>query len=415
MACSSCCADRPLIPVNARTTTSDASKLDTTKVMKGVLRHDSDDDDSDDSDDSSDDDDEDTNESYNDLLATLTQQQPTKSQSNLSPQQLELSDIDLLSSIEPLPLPHLASILTKVTSSNLLTKQYERTLIQSKFPTALKETLSQSGNYTDGTPAGTKQWVGDVNAQHPKIPTYTSFGSILDISTSSTSNTNNNNIDSPSYDSTDTLTWIASLIHPKTLVQYTKDETNDELMKECRIDLLDDNDYDNYCFRGVTMDLNLNSNSNSEEDAGGGYVSVRTNEVARRQQLLLAKQLGIEEHGTFLSLNNKSILQAPPNFMKNKKFDTIIANGILMPTLSDEEMHYIPMIDMDLVLERLIKYLKPGGMIYIIGKDPLLYSGGDDEDEEDDTYYDGEEGEAGIIYKELMNVFETVKTVSSYI
>ena len=100
--------------------------------------------------------------------------------------------------------------------------------------------------------------------------------------------------------------------------------------------------------------------------------------------------------------------------MNNKKFDTIIANGILMPTLSDEEMYYIPMIDMDLVLETLIKYLKPGGMVYIIGKDPLLYSG-DDEDEEEDTYYDGEEDEAGIIYKELMNVFETVKTVSSYI
>ena len=44
MACSSCCADRPLIPVNARTTTSDASKLDTTKVMKGVLRHEDSDD-----------------------------------------------------------------------------------------------------------------------------------------------------------------------------------------------------------------------------------------------------------------------------------------------------------------------------------------------------------------------------------
>ena len=72
----------------------------------------------------------------------------------------------------------------------------------------------------------------------------------------------------------------------------------------------------------------------------------------------------------------------------NQKFDTIVANGMLAG--SEKELQ-----DMDLLLQKVVSLLKPGGIIFLIGTEPSKRV----------------EGPENVI-NEITDVINSVKTVS---
>jgi len=148
---------------------------------------------------------------------------------------------------------HLQSFVDHPSQS--IYKHIERSSINIQYPNALSTTLKLMGNYTDGTKAGTPQWVGDLNAQSYDTPDYTNLGSVLDLSTSIPT-LGQTNDGPPPPGTSNTLHWIASLVHRRKMVLTNREY--DVLAKECRIDLLNDDDYcynrGDCCLRGVTLD-----------------------------------------------------------------------------------------------------------------------------------------------------------------
>ena len=61
------------------------------------------------------------------------------------------------------------------------------------------------------------------------------------------------------------------------------------------------------------------------------------------------------------------------------------------------------MHDMDIVLNKVLQFLKPGGMLYLVGKEPLKEHINEDFEEE-----------ISLIYRDTMNVLDTVKLVRSF-
>ena len=303
----------------------------------------------------------------------------------LSPEEQEQVDIDqyqthLLQTITPPSTEELHETLS--SSITLQQKHMERSLLSNiAFPQALSNTLSKAGNYTDGTKAGTPSWVGDEGAQPDSLEveqhSYGSFGSVLHVAGGSSSDTNSNSM----------MTWLASLLHRKSIIA-----SNEDSNKPCRTDLLDDWDSDyvnDVCLVGVTMDTE--------------FVSVSTSERARRSNMAEAAKLDILEMGTFLVNNDLRDWLNMDNMENTNKFDTIFAESIVSPPNDSEDEDNnevpppVPMHDMDLVIEQLINFLKPGGTLYMIGKQDHIVV---------------ENEEATLVYSDMVNVLDAVKRVS---
>lgn len=190
---------------------------------------------------------------------------------------------------------------------------------------------------------------------------YPSFGSMLDISSIIASTL------AGSTGFGDKIAWIASLINRKLLIG---DET------PCTADQLNSEDVDDApsCLIGATAE---------------NYVSVRGKIEVARDEKTLATEFGIVSKGNFLVGNIMDL------DLGGRKFDTIVANGVLAAVDSDMDSKAKSMEDMDLVLERLISLLNPGGSLYLIGSAPL----------------DEVEGPGGI-GMEVANVLDAAKSLS---
>ncbi|KAL7543508.1 hypothetical protein ACHAXR_012794 [Thalassiosira sp. AJA248-18] len=263
--------------------------------------------------------------------------------------------------IEPQETDELYETLTE--SITLMHKHMERTLISKRaFPNALETTLGRAGNYTDGTKAGTPNWVGDEGAQNISSPTYVSFGSVLEIGRGTSGSG---------------IPWLASLIHRRSII-------DDLEARPCRTDLLDDydNEYDDICYIGATLD---------------DFVSVRVSDELRRLDMTSAAEFGILDKGGFLVKTNGNWLDMNVDVFGGKKFDTIFAESILAAKDDEDDNPAIPMHDMDLVIERLASFLKPGGTLYLTGKQQHIV---------------GEYGPGGEVYHSAVNVLDAVKSLS---
>ena len=191
--------------------------------------------------------------------AVQQQQQATPStpKQKQIPTAKKLSYTEQLANTKPQPFEelhtHLQSFIDHPSQS--IYKHIERSSINIKYPNALSTTLKLMGNYTDGTKAGTPQWVGDLNAQSFETPDYANLGSVLDLSTSIPT-LGQTQEGPPPPGTSNTLHWLASLVHRRKMV--LKNREYDVLSKECRIDLLNDDDYcynrGECCLRGVTLD-----------------------------------------------------------------------------------------------------------------------------------------------------------------
>lgn len=259
--------------------------------------------------------------------------------------------------------------------SDLTTKMQrhvERLHVQRKYPRALQTTHSRLGNYTDGTKAGTPQWVGDEGAQDPENPTYAGFGRLLDVSSL---------FSSTWWGITDfassvggKMAWTASLVHRRALIrEFGKGYA------PCRTDLLDDYDSESgsACMLGVDLDA---------------YVNVRDDPGMRMADLEMAAKMGILERGQFRYGHFMNL-----DFRDDDKFDTIVADMVLAAVDNDMDPNALDMEDMDLVLEKLMGLLKPGGTLYLVGSEPLLPV----------------EGPGGF-YREILEAFEAVTSLSGY-
>jgi len=257
------------------------------------------------------------------------------------------------------------------TSTSYLPLQtLERTHLQTTHPTALNYTLFHSGNYSDATKAGSSQWIGSINAQIAKRPQYTTFGSILDIVTSGAAGGRQ-----------PTLTWLSSLVYRKELVQYHGEVNNEdeEYIKPCRIDLLDDHDEDPFrkrCILGVMLDeyVSVVSDGNTNQEVG---------EKKRVWAVEQVDGLGMLGRGEVVTLLDQ--------VEQGKKFDTVIVNGL--PVHNTEEV--------DLKLEHLVEtYLKPGGIMYVFGEGPLI------------NVEHNENGPGEQVFGEILGLLNSVKSVS---
>jgi SAM-dependent methyltransferase len=300
-------------------------------------------------------------------------------------------------------LDELYSFLT--SSTTLPLKTIERTLLTSTHPTALQTTLSLSGNYTDGSIAGSSQWVGrTINAQIATSPTYTTCGSILDVTTSGSRGGRQ-----------DTIMWLSSVLHRNQLVQYHGEIQNDseEYIKPCRVDLLDDNDEDarKTCVLGVELEefvsvvsddgsfihRDNNSNNVEEEIMEGDENSHKLSWALER-----AREKGLLDDNTILPSDKQEFVSTLNQVPKGRKFDTIIINGL--PIHNNHEV-------LDLKLDKLIQnHLKPGGIVYVFGEGPLINTNVDEIDimmNSNRNYGPGEQ-----VFGEILDLLDSVKSVS---
>mmetsp|Transcript_19450 Transcript_19450/g.42294 ORF Transcript_19450/g.42294 Transcript_19450/m.42294 type:complete len:820 (-) Transcript_19450:205-2664(-) len=244
-------------------------------------------------------------------------------------------------------------------------RHVERTLVASTFPNALPTMLAKAGNYSDGTPAGSSQWVGDEGAQNIESPTYASFGSVLDISSLSSLTW------SGGTEFGDAIPWMASLFHRRDIIG--------EGDSPCRVDLLDDYDVEDdvACYVGASID---------------NYVTVRGSEQVKNSEMIQAAEYDILDKGEFLA---KSVIHFNEETFGGRKFDTIVAKGVLANVDEYVDSTAMPMYDQDLILEKLVGCLKPGGTLYLIGSEPLQEVKG-----------------PGGVYKDVMDIFDSVKSLS---
>ncbi|KAK1733851.1 hypothetical protein QTG54_015378 [Skeletonema marinoi] len=213
--------------------------------------------------------------------------------------------------------PHLLDSLytfLSTSTSYLPLQTLERTHLQTTHPTALNYTLFHSGNYSDNTKAGSSQWIGSINAQIAK----------------------SRNI--PLLDQYWTL---------KELVQYHGEVNNEdeEYIKPCRIDLLDDHDEDPFrkrCILGVTLDEYVSVVSD-----GLNADAEKVGEKKRVWALEQVDGLGISGRGEVVTLLDQV-----------EQVKSLIRHCEWVPVHNTEEV--------DLKLEHLVQtYLKPGGVMYV--------------------------------------------------
>ena len=288
-------------------------------------------------------------------------------------------------------------------------KSIERTKITVTYPDALEYTLANSGNYSsnDGeggeiVKAGSPQWVGrTMNAQMYNEPTYTSFGSILallDYPTTTTTAANdyssNTSTESTEEKMIELLQWISTLYHRRTIVQYHGEYNEEEIeyIKPCRLDLLDDNDDDKWkhrCVLGMDVDEIAvvlhddvdNGNDDEEEEV---LLMKRVKQIAQEQFHIPL------ESSYFYSTLSELQQQQRRRYQQDdqKLFDTIIINT----NNNIDEMK----------LEHVITtYLKPGGLIYVMGSGPIVNV--------DEYHY--EDGPVEHVFGDVLNLLDSVKAV----
>jgi len=262
-------------------------------------------------------------------------------------------------------------------------KTLERSHLRTTHPTALHYTLSHSGNYSDSsiTKAGSSQWVGrTLNAQIASDPTYTTFGSLLDIVTSGAHGGRQ-----------DTLRWMSTLFHRRELVQYHGEENEDEAryIKPCRIDLLDDNDEQPFmkqCLLGVAVEevvsVVSNENVNEEEEEG------------ERKRLWAEEQMRRLGYPS----NKVEVVSSLNEVKEGTLFDTIIVNGLPVQNNSNGGKEVV-----DLKLEHVIQtYLKPGGIMYVFGEGPLV----------NEEYSIENNGPGEQVFGDILDLLDSVKSLS---
>ena len=285
----------------------------------------------------------------------------------------------LIAGVTPVPLEDLFELFT--SSTKRVQRQMERLIVRRAFPDALDYTTSKFGNYSDGSPAGSRQWIGDVGNNNKLDPSFASFGTVLDLSAA---NTDGGTV-------ANSLQWMASLLHRRSYVFSTIDHEKpwEEPLSPCRTDLLDDYD---------------TSDEYSEEDASSicligaemtNFVSVRLDEKLTKGAVVKATKLNIVDYGEFINggASNWLDLLSNKELLNGRTFDTIIVDGVLD---ANDDDHALPMHMMDLVLEEIVQLLKPGGQLFVVGQGP------------DDGLYDGEEGMA---YTSLSSTLDAIKSV----
>jgi len=251
----------------------------------------------------------------------------------------------------------------------------ERLVVQRTYPTALATTLAAAGNYSDGTPAGTGSWLGDVGHNYKSNPSYATFGTILDLSSTNKGTAN-------------TMSWMVSLLHRRDYINAT-DETIlanefwNEPMSPCRVDLLDNTDDDGTCVIGAEMT---------------SFVSIRDDEGLTRNAAKKAAKLNIANQGEFITGVGSNWLEILSNkaLLGGRKFDTIVVDGILDARDDDNAL---PTHMMDLVLDKVVGYLKPGGLLLVVGKGP------------EEALYD----EPGSVFTTIMSTLDAIKSLDGVV
>ena len=116
------------------------------------------------------------------------------------------------------------------------------------------------------------------------------------------------------------------------------------------------------------------------------YVSIRGTADKKQEHMELAAAWDIYDEGQWRA---GTILELD---FGNQKFDTILGNGMFAaPELMLQDMS-------NLVLEKLVSLLKPGGVIFFVGIEPMAKVDG-----------------PGAIYHEILDVIDSVKGVSAYL
>lgn len=143
------------------------------------------------------------------------------------------------------------------------------------------------------------------------------------------------------------------------------------------MDLLDDYDIpepyddDSVCFLGVTAD---------------DYVAVRGTDEKKYEHWAISAEWAVLKRGYYIN-SPVMELEIKDEDGSDRKFDTIVANGALA---SIDKAH-----ELDLVLEKLVSFLKPGGVIYLVGIEPIVPVEG-----------------PGRVFNEILDVIDSVKGVS---
>ena len=166
-------------------------------------------------------------------------------------------------------------------------------------------------------------------------------------------------------DLTATPSKLSSLIHRKRI------NRGKELC-----DLSVEEDYDNKfkCQLPVTVDK---------------FLSIRGNAKDLREEMVDARKYGVLDKGRFFAGN---IMEMEVE----EKFDTIIANGLLAAVDVDADASALPMEDMDIVVERIVSLLEPGGTVYFVGNAVLKQVN----------------GPAAEVYHQILAVADAAKRVS---
>lgn len=193
--------------------------------------------------------------------------------------------------------------------TSMMQKHLERALFAKKYPDGAKDT-----DYVD-------------------------LGTLLDISTISSSTWSGStyfNSKSP---------WISSLLNRRSLIGDGKP------CKVTSVNSDEASDDGDSCIVAATVHT---------------FVKISGTEEAKREEMALAAEFGILGigKGSFLTGNVMDMSFA-------RKFDTIVANGILETVDSHLDSDALPAEDMDLVLEKLISLLRPGGTLWLVGTEPL--------------------------------------------
>ncbi len=185
---------------------------------------------------------------------------------------------------------------------------------------------------------------------------YATFGSLLDVSTDYSVSWNG------STEFGGKPSWVASMFYRENIIQY-------ERTQPCRLDLKDDYDADvgddECCLLGVTIK---------------DYVGVRPTKEKKEEHMILSAywdvlDMGEWKVGTVMNLEFES-----------QKFDTIVANGALTGT--DDEVVA--------VMEKLTSLLKPGGVVFFVGIEPVGKVNGPEK-----------------VYNEMLLQIESAKRVST--
>ena len=184
---------------------------------------------------------------------------------------------------------------------------------------------------------------------------YATFGSLLDVSTDYSVSWNG------STEFGGKPSWVASMFYRENIIQY-------ERTQPCRVDLKDDYDADvgddECCLLGVTIK---------------DYVGVRPTKEKKEEHMILSAYWDVLDMGEWR-------VGKVMNLEFSQKFDTIVANGALTGT--DDEVVA--------VMEKLTSLLKPGGVVFFVGIEPVGKVNGPEK-----------------VYNEMLLQIESAKRVSA--